>query len=326
MEAILADWKIEKQLRGDSRPSFVDYLDQRLKTALTFEEYPLADRVLAAKLLAAKGFLETLTPDQLNLPADVFDFDAARKFRNSVAANQAESAKIERLSLKQVAELDPFNLRQRRVAAEAADLLPPESKKESKNKATAAPEQLAQTIKPFLLDTFKNFWSYSTDQLQAAEPNLAPSWSDTSSVNWQAEKQDSDATKSGAYTLNPETAGLDWETVPTGKIKVKDISQEISQLTDKSLAGIGEYLVKKYSQDYYLPGIEYWQFICAHPDKAPAELKDGNYYFFFGSRLRYQDGLWCVPYTYRDGGQFRRGASWLSVGWRSFYRVVLLEK
>ena len=79
VEAIFEAWQIQRQ--EDDHKSFTAFLDQRLKTALTFEEYPLTDRILTAQILASKGLLRTVTPAELNLPADVFDFDAAKKLR-----------------------------------------------------------------------------------------------------------------------------------------------------------------------------------------------------------------------------------------------------
>src|SRR3989344_4767166 len=93
----------------DEHESFVAFLDQRLKTALTFEEYPLADRILAAQILASKGLLRTVTPVELNLPADVFNFDAAKKLRENpemIMALKTESAKEAHISLSELADLD----------------------------------------------------------------------------------------------------------------------------------------------------------------------------------------------------------------------------
>ena len=55
MENIIDAWKIEKDTRK-SDVSFAEFLDSRLKRALTFEEYSEKDRILVAKILASKGF------------------------------------------------------------------------------------------------------------------------------------------------------------------------------------------------------------------------------------------------------------------------------
>ena len=114
----------------DEHESFVAFLDQRLKTALTFEEYPLADRILAAQILASKGLLRTVTPVELNLPADVFNFDAAKKLRENpemIMALKTESAKEAHISLSELADLDPFHVRSQDIIATAGELLSPES-------------------------------------------------------------------------------------------------------------------------------------------------------------------------------------------------------
>ena len=68
VEAILSSWLVEKQT-GRLERSFSEFLDDRLRTALTFEEYSKEDRILVAKLLASRGFLTTLTAKDLGLPA-----------------------------------------------------------------------------------------------------------------------------------------------------------------------------------------------------------------------------------------------------------------
>ncbi len=127
IEAVLESWAVEK--RKGEEASFIEFLDERLATGLTFKEYPEADRVLAAKILASKGFLRTKTAEDLSLPKNVFDFDAAKKSRGdkkAIETLRADSGKEVHLSVKELANLDPFGLRRRSAAEAAEQFLTPE--------------------------------------------------------------------------------------------------------------------------------------------------------------------------------------------------------
>jgi len=113
IEAILADWRVQKEMGGEE-VSFVEHLDSRLKRGLTFKEYSQEDRALAAKILASKGLLRMLSPKDLGLPADIFDFEAAKKLRGDkkkIEALVADSRREAHVSLAELAELDPFKKR-----------------------------------------------------------------------------------------------------------------------------------------------------------------------------------------------------------------------
>ncbi len=137
VEAILEDWKVEREQK--SEVSFAEHIDSRLKVGLTFEEYSLEDRILAAKLFAAKGFLRTLTPAELGLPSDIFNFEAAKRLRGDEKARtemiqelSEESKKEKHISLKELADLDPFGVRTKQREAHLAALrgmLPEKAKK-----------------------------------------------------------------------------------------------------------------------------------------------------------------------------------------------------
>ena len=58
----------------------------------------------------------------------------------------------------------------------------------------------------------------------------------------------------------------------------------------------------------------------------PQELKDGNWYYFAGSTLRYRDGHADVPIVSWDGDELDRDAPRLGDEWDDDVRVLLLEK
>ncbi len=130
VENILSAWQIEKKTKKADR-SFVEFLDQRLKTALTFEEYSKEDRILAAKVLASMGFLTTLTAEDLGLPADIFAMNTMKTMRGEDAVEELTSlsSDVKHLSLKEVSELDPFGLRAEILKGRAEALLHEPEKK-----------------------------------------------------------------------------------------------------------------------------------------------------------------------------------------------------
>lgn len=317
VENIIDAWKIEKQTNL-KHPSFAEFLDQRLKTALTFKEYPQADRVLAAKILAAKGFLRTVAPQDLDLPHDSFNFDAANRLRSNKEAIQElkdQSAKEAHISLKELAQLDTFNKKQKNMAEAAKEFLPEEEQED----VQFGPRQEIQSNKDFIKEIFKR-WVVKDDKISESEPNMKAETISPDSLNWEQRKQDIDASKSGEYTLNPDTQNLNFD---RAKIKTEKLPKNME---GKSLVEVGEYATDTYGSKYRIPGLEYWKYILENPNQAPQELKDGNYHFLFGSILRSSFGDWHVPCVSWHGSEFNPRARWLGLGWDPHYRVILLEK
>ncbi len=148
VEAITLDWKMEKARGG--KTSFAKHVDNRLKIALTFEEYPLSDRILAARILASKGFLRTLTPKELNLPNDVFHFDAANRLRGdeeAMAKLEEESGKEKNIPLKELAELDPFHTRKTSAVEEARKLVEETKRKRKESGGETTAEKITVEYK-----------------------------------------------------------------------------------------------------------------------------------------------------------------------------------
>jgi len=124
VEAILSAYLIEKQT-GKQERTFAEFLDERFKTALTFKEYPKEDRILVAKILASRGFLLTLSAKDLDLPEDVFKLNTIKAMRGDEAVEELrkESGAVKHLTLKEIAELDPFHKRAVLLKGQAEALL-----------------------------------------------------------------------------------------------------------------------------------------------------------------------------------------------------------
>ncbi len=187
------------------------------------------------------------------------------------------------------------------------------------------PEELRGEFRPFLIETFSGWYSYNA-AIKARIPEAAdhlPELIAPQDQRWQEKKEDTDKAKFGEYTINPETIDMDWEAVPQEKIKIEKLDDHWN---GESLADVAEYICKTYGADYYIPGIEYWKYILENPGEAPNQLKDGKWYFFFGSILCDAGGYWSVPWAMWDGVAWYQNAYQLEVDWTAHFRVVLLEK
>jgi hypothetical protein len=346
VEAILSAWNIERQM-GNKKRSFAEFLDERFKTALTFKEYSKEDRILAAKILAAKGFLLTLSAKELDLPADVFDFNVAKVIRekDAIKGLMENSGDVKHLSLKEVADIDPFGKKTKILQDRAGKFLGQEGSEEGGEEGEenefikSARERLKNlgnpkkegdldlnhinaVFEPFLLETYK-LWNVDADKIKNAD--IKPEVVDPSTMNYEAKSKDNQPNEFGKYTVNPDTQNLDWEA-----LKDKIFIPDLSGFVGKPLHEVIQYVVNNFSKKYKFPGIEYWKFMIENPDKVPttkkANLKEGNYYFSPGSLIRGSGGSWCVPCACWYGSSWYRYAYWLSCSWDADCRIVLLEK
>lgn len=177
-----------------------------------------------------------------------------------------------------------------------------------------------EDINSFLLETFDQFWGYAPGQLNSARRNLIPEMVLPQNMNWDQRKRDIDPSKSGQYTLNPETQDIDFE---NARVFIPDCGD----LQDLSISKVAEYVNNTYAGRFLIPGIEYLRFISRNPSKAPQEKYISRWYVYFGSILRYQDGEWCVPCLgWASSSLLDRGGFRLGLYWRYGARVVLLEK
>ena len=177
-------------------------------------------------------------------------------------------------------------------------------------------ESLKLQNQPFLKETFKKWYDEEKSKVEQKPTLVKPEDQDYSIL-----KDDIDKAKFGEYTLNPDTQNLDFEHIPESKI----LSPDLSSLNGKPLHEVAKYIIDTYSTTHHIPGLEYYKWLYENPQKAPTKLKDGNYYFNFGSLVRSSGGYWRVPFARWGGSGWYRFAGWLGSSWRSFCRVVLLE-
>ncbi|MEI6490383.1 MAG: AAA family ATPase [bacterium] len=327
IEAILSLWNIEKQ-KGKNTTTFSEFLDDRLKTALNFKEFPERDRILAAQIFASWGFLITLDPKELNIsnPEDIFKLNAIKAMRGEEAKEEIikKSGDVKHLSLREVANLDPFERRAKEVVAEGEALLGDTEK--AKDKFLSGIQKRSKKIfgkkskeeSEFTPESITEISAFTSDAFGKGKFNEATITPPTE-IDYTTLKNTPDASKYGEYTLNPEMGGVDYE---NAKIFIPDLSA----MNGKELDEVFKHVVDTYGDKYHIPGLEYWKYIIENPSKADPAIKDGKYYFFPGSVLRYSGGNACVPYSYWLGSRFDRDADHLGLQWGGDYRVLLLEK
>lgn len=113
--AIVSGWKIA-WLKG--KESFGEYLDRKLLDFINKEEFPGEDRENSTKILVSYGFLKTVNPkDLLVSQAEKKLKDFGWKYENP------PKPKLDYLSPKEVAELDPFEARAEEMERLASEIL-----------------------------------------------------------------------------------------------------------------------------------------------------------------------------------------------------------
>ncbi|HQI26100.1 MAG TPA: hypothetical protein PLY95_02490 [Candidatus Paceibacterota bacterium] len=192
------------------------------------------------------------------------------------------------------------------------------------------PEELKTSHEAFLQETFELWDSDPASRAKtASRAKITTEVRPPVDQNWSGLETDIDTDKFGELIINPETQNLNFETA-------KVFIPNLSDFEGKKLSEVAEHLVAEYGDKYYLPGLEYMEWVVGKNDldSLPAgpefealksELND-HVCFLFGSTLRRSSGHWCVPSVGWGGSAWHRRAYWLGSDWCSYGRVVLLER
>lgn len=106
--------------------------------------------------------------------------------------------------------------------------------------------------------------------------------------------------------------------VPTQK---KLVIKDFPEFIGKPIQQLYDHLKKEYPNQ--LAGEHEIADIFKNHENYP-ELKDGNWYYFFGASFVDSNGGRRVPCGRWDGSQWNRHGSWLGSDWDASGRVVLL--
>ena len=199
-------------------------------------------------------------------------------------------------------------------------------------------EQYLSDIHPFLIETYKDKWSYNEEQLKTvSEVTSNP---DNIHIDEEIpfdtlieENKSPNPTKAGEIYLSSETTDFE-----NAKVFIPEIPDDIKS---QGVGKVMEYIIKTYEGKYIIPDIKYYKHLAELGDQynketdetkkrellklIPEQLRDGNWYYFPKSAFVFMSGCWCCFDLGWDGGLFDRFARRLDRGWDSSYRVVLLE-
>lgn len=181
---------------------------------------------------------------------------------------------------------------------------------------TFSMEKFAKELDVFMAETFL-IWYGKKDEEKA---NISMQITPLLEMDYEKLKV-ANPSLFGQYTINPETAGINYK-----EKNLKIAIMDMKEFVGKSRFEVAKSVVDQYNSKYYIPGLEYQKYLLDNPDNVPAELRDGNWYYFFGSTLRARFGGSDVPYVSFDAGKLNRHARWLDGKWNFNDHVILLEK
>ena len=174
-------------------------------------------------------------------------------------------------------------------------------------------------IEAFLLDTFTHWYG----KKDAKKAKICGKKIDLFELDFKALASGIDANKFGEYFLNEDMKDFDFSTLSEDKIKIVALPDFVG----RPLYEVASHVVSTYSKTYKIPGIEFWRFVymSRKVNETVRALTDDSNHFFFGSLVRDSGGHASVPCVSWRGSEWDRRARWLDGGWRSNFRVVLLE-
>ena len=233
-------------------------------------------------------------------------------------------------SILDISKLDPF----KKPFTLPGGLLPPDqNENQNENKETLEGKEKVS------LQCLKNnaiAWTWTQDQ----QDKIGETMTVVNSAKdvWSqpdTELTDTDISKFGQTTINKESSP-DFENLNIKVLTEKELFPGIdfTQETNR-LHAIRRFIdeVEKLNQvpngkRYYIPGLEYMEYLHQNPDKIPANKKQGNYYFYTGANFRSCGGDLRVPCSVWDSSSLHRVKAFVSSFWEpndSSSRFLVLE-
>ncbi len=331
IENIIEGWKVVS--KKDKQISFVEFLDERLATELNFGEYK-EDKLFVAKILASHGLLRTLNTDE---KIKISESELSVSNWTEIKDQELKaSKKVEVLNIKQLSELDPFELKKQKATKQVDEVMDEARKGEAENGTPVRTENFKgqkteaqiNAERDFLIKTAKKSWS------QTYPPKTVEKFAlDTFDFKT---KITADQSKAGEVTHLNQPTPKDLENL------FKKVKPEImNPNTDKDFQAWAkknnitsikryhfvEYTAKVLSKKYYIPGLDYWKWIQENPNNPNlANIKDGNWYYTPSSLFRHSNGNCDVPMVNWNGSEFKPNGNWLDNDVNSNDRVLLLPR
>lgn len=337
IENIIEGWKVVSKKQKNI--SFVEFLDERLATELNFGEYK-EDKLFVAKILASHGLLRTLNlEDDIKIPESELSVSNWTEIKSQ---ELQASQKREVLNIKQLSELDPFEIKKKKATKQVDEVMDEVLKGEEENgvvtngsenfKGQKTETQLnserdflikvaksnwsqsypARPVEKFTLETFDFKSKITSDQGKAGEVTHLnqPTPKDLENLFKKVKPE--------IFNPNTDQAFIQWRDKERVKTKVTGTTKRYE---------FAEYTAKVLSKKYYIPGFDYWKWIQENPNNPNlANIKDGSWYYTPSSLFRASLGVCLVPLVSWGGSEFEPGGVWLGNDVPSRDRVLLLPR
>lgn len=340
MGDIIESWKVVR--KKDKQISFVEFLDKALATELNFGEYK-EDKLLVAKILASHGLLRTL-----NLEDDIKISESELSVSNWTEIKSQElqaSQKREVLNIKQLSELDPFEIKKKKATKQVDEVMDEVLKGEKDGVSTDGSDDGSENFKgqktetqlnserDFLIKVAKSDWSQTyparpvekfTLETFDFKSKITPDQGKVGEVTHLNQPTLEDLenlfkkVKPEIFNPNTDQAFIQWRDKERIETKVTGTTKRYE---------FAEYTAKVLSKKYYIPGFDYWKWIQENPNNPNlANIKDGNWYYTPSSLFRRADGCCRVPTVNWRGSEFDPYGPWLDSVVLSEDRVLLLPR
>ena len=167
-------------------------------------------------------------------------------------------------------------------------------------------DKVKSDLDPFVTQIFREELGKGLDKslidkvsfkLELTSPE-AINWDDLADINTHG--RDKFIETIGAYTINPESLGIDFSNIQPERIKIETVPNYFKG----NIWEVAKLIIEQYGKDYYIPGIEYYKFLRDGKENwlksylqqqqnmiasgKPDFSKSFNNFFFFGS-------LMCKP-------------------------------
>lgn len=288
IEAILDRWNVEQARNKET--NFKNFLDDALETGITFKEYPEADRALVAKIFASKGFLKTTSEGELGLKSGTL--------KGLLVQGEYGEAKKQTLSIKDIAELDPFHIRKSKAEEEAEDFVKTPEAPTSSEDITETIDRLKEA--GYLDTSFEGKESHHLEMRSLTKEQSLDEYRNSGGETYVWD----DLEKNMPYTT-PKTETLD--------VMILNFGKNIG--SDEALAEMDKLGVRPLTYE------ELIQYGITHPDHQMQ-----NYLIGLGTKHGLDVAGPCAPSLGFDGAVRRLDAGHWGGVWGGRFRFLVVRK
>jgi MoxR-like ATPase len=337
---VLGHWNLKTILQryfgarnSIDKKSLIEIIDEELLKLLEINE---KDKNLAARILLKSGFLNTLSEKQkedLGIANPGIPFETETQINTKI--EKSKNTKV--WNIREIAELDPFNLRTRKTDEDLVSL-DAEIKGEIPKNNLNTTEQIINNKKTLAQIQAENAtWRAGVSWAKDYSPTAPIHRIDINSINYSdSTLLTVDQSKAGEIThIDQETpANLDHffentkpETIdPNTNPAFADLFKDANG--NKRIPKrheVFQRVISLYKDKYYIPGIDYMNWLMQNPGHSNAQaLKNSRWNFFPSSVFRSDSGSSFVPCLVWRSSKWFPDGGWLDNVWNSSESIALL--